>query len=199
MQLDNFSEKSNSPDEASESRESASLSDIANNKGPDIANSRQYSDSHTMWDAFEHILLFISLYIFTIFLSLLIHYFIDRWIPKSGRSTSSFYGGNTTIRMYLSAIIVSFPIFAYLFLRVTKRTMENPKLRKLKSRKFLIYTTLVVTFLVSLTTVIIIVYNFLGGNISLNFVAHFLTTLVISGTIFAYYLRQVKEDRQIYA
>ncbi len=157
---------------------------------------------HSMWDVFEHILLFISLYVFATSFTLLLHTFVDRWVPpasgayNSYRAMSSYTG--TLMRGYLAAIIVSYPLFAFLFLRVAKNTFANSELRKIKARKTMIYLTLIITFIISLINFISIVYNFLGGNVSFNFLLHFLTTFGVSSLIFLYYLGQVKGDRQVY-
>jgi predicted neutral ceramidase superfamily lipid hydrolase len=96
----------------------------------------------------------------------------------------------------MASLIVSFPLFAFFFLRITKRTIEDVSIRMLKSRKFLIYLTLVVTFIILIINVITLVYTFIGGNITVNFFLKFLITLIVSGMIFAYYLYEVREDWQ---
>ncbi len=153
-----------------------------------------------MWDAFEHVLMFISLYVFSLASSLLLHTFVDKWIPRINE-----YGQITDqvvvqvqsymVRGFLASIIVSYPIFAALFLHLTKRTKQNPNLRSLKARKILIYLTLVIAFVVTITNVINAVYKFLSGNINLNFILHLAIAIAINGLIFVYYLTQVKEDR----
>ncbi len=162
-----------------------------------IKISKKTSSGHSMWDAFEHILMFISLYVFVTSFALLIHYLVDKWIPRfaEGRDISYSSVGSSILRGYLSAILVSYPLFAFFFLHITKRTLINPDLRKIKPRKVLIYLTLIITFAVSLINVISIVYSLLGGNVTANFFAHFFVTFLVSGIIFAYYIYQVKEDR----
>lgn len=152
---------------------------------------------HSMWDAFEHILLFISLYVLATSIALILHFFIDHWLP--GITEERKYSGGSwqfaMLRGYVAAVIVSYPLFAFFFWRVTKRTIETPSLRTLKSRKFLIYFTLVVAFLIMIGYVIAAIYNFLNGNLTINFILHILTTLSVAGTLFGYYLQQVREDR----
>ena len=63
------------------------------------------------------------------------------------------------------------------------------------ARKLLTYGTLVVTFIVVLVNVVQAVYGFLEGNVTFNFVLHFLNTVGLSSIIFIYYLGQVKGDR----
>jgi len=157
-----------------------------------------------MWDVFEHILLFISLYVFATTFTLLLHTFVNKWVPPVSTGYTNLYSiantySSTIIRGYLSAIIVSYPLFLFLFLRITKNTLANHDLRKIRARKIMIYLTLVITFIISLINFISIVYNFLSGNVSFNFLLHFFTTFGVSSLIFLYYLNQVKEDRQIYA
>lgn len=157
-------------------------------------------ESVGMWDAFEHVLMFISMYVFASSSSMLLHTFVDTWLPDV-TTTNSMYNsyndlGSVLTRAYLSAIIVSFPIFAFLFLRITKHTKLNPTIRSLKLRKSLIYITLTVTFIILIWKLINTVYTMLSGNIGVNFLLHFVITVSVSGLIFAYYFLQVKEDRQ---
>ncbi|MBI4226119.1 hypothetical protein HY612_03325 [Candidatus Roizmanbacteria bacterium] len=168
-------------------------------KGMQAMNS---SPSYSMWDAFEHILLFISLYVLATSIALTLHFFVDKWIP--GISPYSYKynytmgsGGLTLLRGYLASLIVSYPLYAFFFLRVSKRTEHFPIIRNIKARKSLIYFTLVVTFIIVLANVISLVYGFLNGNVTLNFLLHFLITVGVSGTLFGYYLNQVKEDKKI--
>ncbi len=160
------------------------------------------TSSTTMWDAFEHILMFISLYVMATSIALTLYFFADKWFP--GVTAESYYRSSSwndlklnLLRGYLAALIVSFPLFAYFFLHITKRTMLNPAMRSIKSRKTLIYITLIVAFIIMLVNIVSTVYNLLSGNITLNFVLHLLITLSVTGVIFVYYLYQVREDRKI--
>ena len=154
-----------------------------------------------MWDAFEHVLMFISMYIFASSSSMLLHTFVDTWLPDIAATSNMLYNsysefGSTLARGYLAAIIVSFPIFAFLFIRITKRTKLNPAVRNLQLRKSLIYLTLTATFIILIWKLINVVYTLLSGSIGINFLMHFIITVSISGLIFTYYFLQVKEDRQ---
>ncbi len=157
--------------------------------------------SPTMWDAFEHILMFISMYVLAITIGLTLSLFVEKWVP--GTPDIYGYGSNNSwklsmLRGYIASLIVSYPLFAFFFLRITRRTMDNPFVRTLKARKFLIYLTLVVAFIVVISNVISIIFNFLNGNVTFNFFLNFLIIVSISSLIFFYYLQQVKEDRQPY-
>ncbi len=165
------------------------------NMKPSIAAS-----SSSMWDAFEHILLFISLYVMAMSIALVLHYFADKWSPgipthpEYSSVTNSFQ--DTMFRGYLAALIVSTPLFSLFFLLVSKRTFANPGIKNLRSRKILIYLTLIITFLIMLSNIIVLVFDFLNGNVTLNFVIHFLITGLVSGIVFYYYLLQILSDRK---
>lgn len=155
----------------------------------------------TMWDAFEHILLFISMYVLAFTIGATLILFVDRWVP--GVPDVYDYGNDayrlSTLRGFIAALVVSYPLFSFFFLRITKRTFDHPDIRGLKARKFLIYLTLVVAFLIVIGNVISLVFNFLNGNVTPNFFLKFIVIVSISGVIFSYYLQQVKEDRIVYA
>jgi len=157
--------------------------------------------STTMWDAFEHILMFISLYVMAVSIALIMNFFVDKWFPGiTSNSYSSYITDqveSTTLRAYMAALIVSFPLFAFFFLHITKRTISNSNMRNMKARKVLIYITLTVTFIIMLSSIITTVFNFLNGNLSVNFLFHILVTLIVSGIVFGYYFYQIKEDRKI--
>lgn len=170
-------------------------------------------DPGATWDAFEHVLMFISLYVTVFSLGYLLHYLVDRWIPAIAVTTNiydSLRGGTlivptthygtsivpTSIVYAEAAIIVVLPIFAILFHNITKRTVLKPQIRHLSARRALIYITLLITFLVLLQQLISSVYSFLSGNVSMNMLLHLLVNVSIAGVIFSYYIAQVMGDRR---
>lgn len=157
-----------------------------------------------MWDAFEHILMFISLYFMSTSFAMLLHQFTDKWapgIPNTGSygffSFSSY--SDWILKSSLACLIVTFPLFAYFHLDLNKRTLKNPLLRSIRVRKQLIYFTLIVTFLILVKKVIETIFNLLNGDVSLNFLLHLLVTVGVSGAVFVIYLHQVREDRKAHA
>jgi len=98
----------------------------------------------------------------------------------------------------MAAIIVSYPIFSFVFLRLTKRTILNPGLRNLKSRKVLIYLTLILTFMMILWSFQVTIFALISGGIELNTILWFTTGLIINGSIFAYYLFQINKKLSLF-
>lgn len=150
-----------------------------------------------MWVSFQYVLLFISLYIWTISLGGIAYHATDRLIKDpldfSGSSTNL---ENPVMKGYLAAIIVAYPIFVLLFLKLKKLTHDKPYTKSLGSRKGLIYVTLVITFLILISHLIAIIYGVLDGDIKGRSIAHFIITLSIAGSVFFYLLHDVREDRK---
>ena len=153
----------------------------------------------SLWDTFEHILLFISLYVFAIAFTLMLHQFIDGISPAAENRNALRYVSKYLVRGYLASLIVSYPLFSFFFLRVKKRAQKNPDVRHLASRKRLIYFTMIVAFIIVLINITSIIYNFLSGNVTLNFLLHFAATVGVASIIFAYLLNEIKEERKAYA
>ena len=96
---------------------------------------------------------------------------------------------------YLAAILVSYPFFMVLFLAVKDQIEKNPAIRNVKTRKFLIYLTMVVNFIYMLSQLIATIYGYLGANASSRTIPHLIVNLVIPGIICLYLLKEVREDR----
>lgn len=173
---------------------------------PTSATARSKSSavgSFSLWLSFQYILQFISLYVMAIALGLLLGTFVSYWFPDVVQDIPSFAGTSydrmqemySTIQSSTAALIVSWPLFMFFFYSIKKKEIESPVIRDLASRKILIYLTLVVAFVVMTINLIMVVNNLLVGSITSRFVANSLIILSIAGTIFWYYLGQVRQDR----
>jgi Domain of unknown function (DUF5671) len=160
-----------------------------------------------MWTGFLYILFFISLYVLATSIGGILHIWIDKVIPSiitnadaSDSDIFSFlidnYDASSIIRAYISAIIVSYPILIVLALILKKQLVTQPIVRNLRSRKILIYITLIGTFLILLGNIIATCYDFLSGTVTGNGLGHFGVTVLISGSIFWYFISEVKNDRK---
>src|SRR6185295_8785860 len=95
---------------------------------------------------------------------------------------------------YVASLIVAFPVFGFLFVFLRKKIETNPEIRNIKSRKFFIYVALLWTFLVLLIRFISLIYGFLSGSQNTGAsLLHLLVTLLISGSIFLYFVLDVRK------
>jgi hypothetical protein len=152
----------------------------------------------------EFIIMFIAMGVSAVALGSLLHSSVNTLFGSNEPILSS--GGS--VPFAASALVVAFPVLAYLFLRLKRAELANPLLRNDASRKRAVQITLVVTFLVGLGNVIYFVYSLMSGGDSSsyntfgsssansllgNFV-HLVITLAIAGGIFVYYWRDEHQD-----
>lgn len=141
----------------------------------------------------EYTIMFISLAVFALSLGWILHSLIN------GATGTSNWVDNS-VSFATAALIVSLPIFAFLFLRLKKAEIANSQLHDDPSRHRAIQIMLVLTFLVGLGNIITFLYSLLnGGNATAGTIdsstattivgnaLHLLVTLAIAGTIFGYY------------
>lgn len=152
----------------------------------------------SMWINFQYVLLFITLWVWSISLGGIWHYAINKHIPdslaKNGYDYLSMYS-TSLLRGYLAAIIVAFPFFALFFISLKRQIEKNPAIKNIKTRKFLFYFTIIVNFLYMLGQLIGTLLGFLSATISSRTVPNLLVNLIIPGAICIYLLTEVREDR----
>lgn len=166
---------------------------------PSFDKDLKNQNSPTTWDAFEHLILFISLYVVASTAGLMLHFVIDKLFPAAVINSYPYYSGSQLVNLnwYLASLIVATPIFCAVFLDIQRRTSKNPQIKNLPIRKAFIYLTLMITFLFMLFKITLSVYNLLSGNVSLNSFLHLLVNITIPAMIFGYYAFQVRGDREI--
>jgi predicted DNA-binding protein with PD1-like motif len=102
-------------------------------------------------------------------------------------------GAYSIIRFAVSTLIVSFPIYLTTLWFMGKEYITLPEKRNLRIRKWLIYFTLFLTALIIMGDLIALVNTFLGGEITMRFVLKVLTVFAVTGSIFTYYLSDVRK------
>ena len=152
----------------------------------------------SMWITFEYLILFISMYVSFTALGGILHFGVDRIMPAPlDNSYSSYrYFSTALLTGYMASIIITFPIFFGLLLHLSSMLEKNQAIRNIKSRKILIYITLVVTFIYMITQLIMTVYSFFQGNSTLNTFMHLIVNLLVAGSIFVYLLYGIRGDRK---
>jgi hypothetical protein len=108
-------------------------------------------------------------------------------------SSSDFMTG---IRMSIASLIVALPTFLVTSKYITQEYTKDKHKRDLRIRTWLIHFTLFVTAVIILISLVTIIYQFLGGELTARFGLKVLTVLVIAGTIFGYYLYKLKAVKE---
>lgn len=135
----------------------------------------------------EYTIMFIALGIFATSLGNILHNFVNDAFT-SGPS----YGGAASFSA--AALLVSFPVFAILFLRLKKAELDKPETRQDPSRRKSVQLTLIISFLFAIGHLSTYLFMLMEGNSfsgdageGVASILNMLITITIAGGIFAYY------------
>ncbi len=139
-------------------------------------------------EAFLYLLLFLTLYISAWSFGTIVFQFINRWFPDAVQLDYIYESTASALRMGTSSLIVAFPLFLWISSILAKSIKQDSDKRNSKVRKWLTYITLFAAAGIIIGDTISIVFTFLQGDLTLRFVLKVLTIGAISGSIFGWYL-----------
>jgi hypothetical protein len=146
-------------------------------------------------EAFIYLVLFGTLYASAFNLGSLIFDFINRAFPDPSQSFESYDEfTRQSIRWSISWLIVAFPVFLYLSWLTERDIARDPIKRASKVRRWLTYLTLFSAACALLGDFTTLVYNVLGGELTVRFLLKVITVALIAATAFIYYLRDLRQD-----
>jgi hypothetical protein len=138
-----------------------------------------------------YLLLFTTLYLSAYNAGVVVFESINRAFPDAAVRASGVYA-RQEVRWALSSLIVSFPVFVYLSVMIERSIRADPGKRRSNIRRWLMYLTIFAAATVLIGDFITLVYNALGGELTTRFVLKMLTIATIAGTIFGYYLSDLR-------
>ena len=141
-------------------------------------------------ETFMYVVMFTTLIVSAYSLGNLIFELINRAYPDPAQP--AFGSTLQAIRWSLASVIVAFPIFVYVASLIDREVRAQPIKRASRVRKQLTYVTLFIASVVLIGDVITVVYNFLGGELTLRFLLKVITVGAIAGSVFGYYLRDLR-------
>lgn len=152
--------------------------------------------SLTARDAFLYLVMFSALYYGAWSLGSLLFDFINRAFPDPAYATYS-YSSLSSSRWSTAAIIISFPVFFFMAWYNNKQIRLNPFKRLSPARRWLTYITIFIATAALLGDLTTLIYNLLGGDLTVRFLLKVLVVAMIAGSAFTYYLLDLrKEERQ---
>ena len=146
-------------------------------------------------EAFLYLVLFMTLYLSSFSLGTIIFQFINRAFPDT-LYTYGYDGTASIIRGALSAMIIAFPVFLWVSSILRKAIIKDPEKRCSKVRKWLTYITMFGVTSIIIGDLIVTLTSLLGGELTVRFFLKALTILVIAGSIFGYYLWDLRSEEQ---
>lgn len=145
-------------------------------------------------EAFLYLLLFGTLYFCASNLGTLLFQLIDLAFPDPEASEYARNAIPDTIRWTVSSLVVATPVFIFMAWYTAREIRRDPSKRASKIRRWLAYLTLVVTAAVLIGDLTTLVYTLLSGDLTVRFMLKVLTVGVTAGSIFMYYLRDLRQD-----
>lgn len=136
-------------------------------------------------DVFLHLLGFAALYVSVVSFITLFFAYIDYLFPDQ----LSFYltGTLAQIRWSSSVLIIIFPVYLFVSWMLGKEFRSNPEKRGLRFRKWLIYFTLFIAAITVIVDLIVLVFNFYSGELTVKFFCRMLIVLLVATGVFGYY------------
>ena len=147
-------------------------------------------------ELFLYLVMFTALYISVWNFGSLLFELIDRVIPDV---TQRRYGGGystESIRWAVSALIVAFPVFLWTSRYIGRRLDVNPAGRLSPARRWCTYITLFIAVAVLIGDGTTLIYNLLGGELTIRFVLKALVVAGIAASALFYYLHDLRHEEK---
>ncbi|MDD5252197.1 MAG: DUF5671 domain-containing protein [Patescibacteria group bacterium] len=145
-------------------------------------------------EAFIYLLMFLCLYLSAWSFGAIIFSLVNQWLPDLATGYQQPIG--EAVRMPIAMLVVSFPVYFTLTWRTVQAVKRDTEKRASKIRKWLTYLTLFVAAGTIIGDLIALLYNLLGGELTLRFGLKVLTVLFIAGMIFGYYLWDLRNEEK---
>lgn len=146
-------------------------------------------------EAFMYLVLFLTLYISAISVGTLFFQFTNLVLPDPLIGPSASQSLNM-IRQATASLIIAYPVFMFMTINLRRAIAKDPEKRASKIRKWLTYITLFIAAGIIIGDLISLVFNLLKGDLTLRFALKVLSIGTIAGTIFGYYLWDLKRDEK---
>ncbi|WP_417473833.1 DUF5671 domain-containing protein [Luteimonas mephitis] len=143
-------------------------------------------------EAFLYLVLFASLYYAAFHVGSLLFDLINAAFPDPASRGYGLFG--SSMRWSTASVIIAFPVFALLARHLAREVARQPIKRLSPVRRWLTYLTLFLAAIALICDVTTLVYNLLGGELSIRFVLKVLVVGVIAGSVFGYYLRDLRRE-----
>ncbi|MDI6717568.1 MAG: DUF5671 domain-containing protein [Patescibacteria group bacterium] len=139
-------------------------------------------------DVFLYLLSVIALAFIAVSFGSLIFQIINIYLPDvlSYAPVSASYDA---IRWSIAVLLIVFPVYIWIMNFLRKDTEIIPEKKNLKIRRWLLNFTLFISAIVIVGDVIGLIYNFLRGELILNFFMKVIVIFIIAIVIFIYYLK----------
>lgn len=145
-------------------------------------------------EAFLYLVLFSTLYFFSYHLGSLLFELIEYTLTDPADQQWQPVQLGTSVRWSVSALLISFPVFAFVARHISQDVARHSIKRLSPVRRWLTYLTLFIAATILIGDLTTLVYNVLGGELSARFLLKVLVVGTIAGTILSYYLWDLRHE-----
>lgn len=147
-------------------------------------------------EAFLYLTLFTTLYLSAYHLGSLLFRLIEQAWPDPADNEFMLMQLDSSMRWSTASVIIAFPVFLFLAHYLGKELARSPAKRLSAVRRWLTYLTLFLAAVVLIVDMITLVNNVLGGELSFRFLLKVVVAALIAGTIFGYYLWDLRSEEK---
>jgi len=142
-------------------------------------------------DAFLFLMLFSALYTMAFALGSVLFDLINISLPTPGETSTRWI---VSLRYGIASVVVSLPIFLFMSRVIARESQRNPGQRISPVRRWLTYLTLFIASASIVSDLIALIVRFLSGDLTLRFGLKVVVVAVLAGSVFYYYLRDLRRD-----
>ncbi len=147
-------------------------------------------------EAFQYLLLFTTLYFSAFHLGSLLFDLVN-WALPDPSVARPFYDSGDSMRFSVAALVIAFPVFAWMSYGISRDVAKHPIKRLSPVRRWLTYLTLFVAAGTLIGDFTALLYNLLGGEATLRFFIKSIVVAVIAGGILYYYLHDLRREEVV--
>ncbi len=134
---------------------------------------------------FLHLLQFLTFFWSMITITTILFQYVNTWVPD----ILSYASPQSAIRWAVSGLVVAYPVFVAITRFFRREGIPNPK--------FAVYFTLFIAGITIIADVGTVVYQFLGGDLTLRFGLKILAVFLVAAFAFFYFLWDLKRNGTI--
>lgn len=119
---------------------------------------------------------------------------VDRKFVDILQATAYVDSTASDVRFAIASLVVMFPIYVALSWYVSRDIAKFLYKQDIFIRKVMIYCTLFITVLTLIGTLVSVIYNYLGGDLSVSFGLKAVSVFVVALALFTYYYYSLRRD-----
>lgn len=148
-------------------------------------------------DVFLHLFSIVVLYWSAVSFITLCWQYINYFFPDINEIRYGYQSYIGPIRFSVASLVIIFPLLLWASWYLNKIYRREVVVRESKIRKWLIYFTLFIASLIIIGDLVMVIYNFLGGDVTAKFMLKALSVLIVALVVFGYYLDDVRRSEPL--